>query len=383
MVAICVLLNMNDGIDISVLSFAAPRIAQEWGLNKVATAWFFSAGLTGMMLGSFLIAPLGDRFGRKNIFLFCLGMIACGMLAVGYSHQYEQLIVLRMITGLGIGGILPALASSAAENSDGRWKDINVGLVQAGWPVASIITGLGCAYIIPAWGWRPAFVLAGCFSVLMFFVVAVGMKRDRGDFSRIADGRPRELLLPAYRRSTLLLWPAIFFAVFTLYTLMSWIPTIAKDSGLSFRLSSFTGVALNLGAALGTISIGFIAKTRIGLKKTVCAFLLLAVVTLIALGSVHQSMLLFMLVFFAGVFVQGGFNGNYAVMTRIYPARIRSTGIGMAIGMGRLGAILGPLLFGIISDAGYSTAFIFRLFALPLLVTCSCVYLLRAKELDD
>jgi MFS family permease len=383
MVAICVLLNMNDGIDISVLSFAAPRISQEWSLNKIETAWFFSAGLTGMMLGSFLIAPLGDRFGRKNIFLLSLALIALGMLSVAYCQQYEIFLLLRLLTGLGIGGILPALASVATENSGERWKDFNVGLVQAGWPIASIVTGIVCASVIPSWGWRPVFVFAGLFSLLMLVVVGLFMQTDKGSFTQKKEGRLLQLLQPAFRQSTLLIWTAIFFAVFTLYTLMSWIPTAVKESGVSFQLASYAGVALNIGATLGTASLGLIAQVPgLGLKKTVTGFLLMAVLVLLLLGSLHSSAILFLLVFLAGFFVQGGFNGNYAVMSRIYPTSIRSTGIGMAIGIGRLGAIIGPLLFGLFANAGYPMVLIFAIFAAPLLVTACCVYALRSGKLD-
>lgn len=383
MVAICVLLNMNDGIDISVLSFAAPGISQEWSLSKIETAWFFSAGLTGMMLGSFLIAPLADRFGRKKIFLLSLALIAIGMLSVAYCHHYEIFLLLRLLTGLGIGGILPALASVATENSGERWKHFNVGLVQAGWPVASIVTGIVCAAVIPAWGWRPVFVFAGSFSLLMLIVVGTCMQTDTGAFTQKTEGRLLLLLQPAFRRSTLLIWTAIFFAVFTLYTLMSWIPTAVKETGMSFRLASYAGVALNIGAALGTASLGLIAKIPgLGLRKTVTGFLLTAVLVLLLLGSLHSSAILFLLVFLSGFFVQGGFNGNYAVMTSVYPGNIRSTGIGMAIGIGRLGAIIGPLLFGMFANAGYPIVLVFSLFAAPLLVTACCVYALRSHELN-
>ncbi|MDE3247948.1 MAG: aromatic acid/H+ symport family MFS transporter [Bacteroidota bacterium] len=382
MVAICVLLNMNDGIDISVLSFAAPRISQEWSLNKIETAWFFSAGLTGMMLGSFLIAPLGDRFGRKKIFLLSLALIATGMLLVAYCHQYRIFLLLRLVTGLGIGGILPALASVATENSSERWKDFNVGLVQAGWPIASIITGIVCAYVIPAWGWRIVFVFAGSFSLLMLIVVGLLMKTDTGTFIQERKGRLLVLLQPAFLRSTLLVWIGIFFAVFTLYTLMSWIPTAVKERGVSFQLASYAGVMLNTGAALGTASLGLIAQIPgLGIRKTVTYFLLMAVFVLLLLGSLNSTAVLFLLIFLSGFFVQGGFNGNYAVMARIYPAHIRSTGIGMAIGIGRFGAIVGPLLFGLFASAGYPMVFIFALFAAPLLVTACCVYALRSNEL--
>lgn len=412
-VAICFILNMNDGIDVLVVSFSGSEIVKEWGLSKTELGYIFSAGLMGMTVGAFFLAPLGDTVGRRKVFILSLVLITGGMLLVFVSAAYWQLLVLRFLTGMGIGGILPTMAATASEFSNNKRRDFNVGLVQAGWPVGAIFTGFFCAYAIPAYGWRFAFLFAGCISLLMLVLVWVYMT-DSLDF--LSKQQPenaqqkintllgkmghegilalpekplhqttapvKALFSPEYRNSTFKLWVAIFFGFLTLYTLMSWVPNIAKEAGLPFDMATYVGIALNAGAAIGTAGLGFVAG-RFGLRKTVLGFMLCAFVVMLIYGNVPlTTALIFVTIFLIGIFVQGGFNGIYPTISRVYPTEIRTTGVGFSIGVGRFGAILGPTLFGILSDAGFSTATLFSLFSLPLLVMGFCVVSLKSKNLD-
>ncbi|QJD79986.1 MFS transporter [Spirosoma rhododendri] len=417
MVAICFILNFNDGIDVLIVSFSSTAIIAEWGLSKVEMGYVFSAGLAGMTLGCFLIAPLADRRGRRAIFLVSVGVIALGMLGVGLCHNYGLLLALRFLTGLGIGGILPTMAATAAEFSNQKYRDINVGLVQAGWPIGAILTGLFCANYIPVYGWHSAFLVAGGLAVVMWLLVLFFMT-DSLDFmlnQRTASGQSARTLtavnrllarmnadpiaalptvqrdapqpgLPAllgttYKRNTLTVWVGAFFGFMTLYTLMSWVPTIAKDAGLPFALATGVGIMLNVGAALGSASIGAFGS-RFGLRQSVLTFMLVAfaVMQVYAFTPLTPT-LIFGLVLLIGFFVQGGFNGIWPTLSRLYPAGIRATGVGYTVGIGRLGAILGPLLFGYLSDGGVSIQTLFVLFSLPLLVMGCCIWSLRSGQL--
>ncbi|GAB2616072.1 aromatic acid/H+ symport family MFS transporter [Emticicia sediminis] len=412
-VAICFVLNMNDGIDVLVVSFSGSDITKEWGLSKTEMGYVFSAGLAGMMAGAFLLAPLGDKLGRRKVFLISLTFITSGMLLVFFCTSYTQLLLLRFLTGLGIGGILPTMAATASEFSNNKNRDFNVGLVQAGWPVGAIFTGFFCAYAIPEFGWRFAFLFAGGISLLMLIGVFVYMT-DSLEF--LAKTQPqnaqqkinnlltkmghdgikalpqkpteqtaaliKELFEPAYRNSTFKVWVAIFFGFLTLYTLMSWVPNIAKEAGLPFEMATYVGIALNAGAAIGTASMGWVAG-RLGLKKTVLSFMFLAFAVMLIYGNFTlNTAMIFVMIFFIGIFVQGGFNGMYPTISRVYPTEIRTTGVGFSIGVGRMGAILGPTLFGFLSDAGLSIQMLFSLFSLPLLVTGLAVYSLKSKNLS-
>lgn len=412
-VAICFVLNMNDGIDVLIVSFSSIEIVKEWGLSKTEMGYIFSAGLTGMMLGAFFLAPLGDKLGRRKVFIISLILISAGMLLVFFCNQYYQILIFRLLTGLGIGGILPTMAATASEFSNNKNRDFNVGLIQAGWPVGAIFTGFFCAYAIPEFGWRYAFLFAGCISLLMLVGVIIFMtdsleflakKQPKNATLQInnllqkmghkgieslpakpieATSTPVNALFTAeYQNSTFKLWGGVFFGFLTLYTLMSWVPNIAKEAGLPFEMATYVGIALNAGAAIGTATLGFVAG-KFGLKKTVLGFMLSAVFIMLIYGNITLSTsIIFIMIFLIGIFVQGGFNGMYPTMSRVYPTEIRTTGVGFSIGIGRFGAVLGPTLFGVLSDAGLSTATLFSLFSLPLLVTGFCVYGLKSKNLS-
>jgi MFS transporter, AAHS family, 4-hydroxybenzoate transporter len=412
MVLICFVLNMNDGIDVLVVSFTGPEIMKEWGLSKSELGYVFSAGLAGMTAGCFMLAPFGDKIGRRKLFVISLSLITVGMLGSGFVSAYWQLLLLRAVTGLGIGGILPTLAAVAAEFSNNKTRDFNVGIVQAGWPIGAILTAFFTVWAIPVLGWRACYLAAGGISALMLVCVALFMPESPGF---LADRQPKnalqqlnklltrmghsaldalppapvvrtsvpvsDLFLPEYKGSTIRFWIGIFFAFMTLYTLMSWVPTLAKDSGMPLDLATYIGTALNLGAFSGGFVFG-LATARFGLRQLITGFMVMAVTVMLLYGNLTLSYrLMFGLTFFIGFFVQGGFNGFWATLARVYPVTMRTTGIGLAMGLGRFGAILGPALFGMLSDAGMSVGTLFSLFSMPLLVTGVMAYTLPSKRL--
>lgn len=413
MVTICFVLNMNDGIDVLIVSFSSADIAAEMALSKVQLGYIFSAGLAGMTIGALGIAPMADKIGRRKVFIISLFLITTGMLLVWFCESYSQLLLLRLITGLGIGGILPAMAATASEFSNIKNRDFNVGLVQAGWPVGAIFTGLFCAYTIPEYGWRYAFLFAGIVSFFMLIAVVLFMtdsldylvkKQPDGSLKKmntllnkmklaplsILPEKPLEttekplksLFTKEFKADTFKLWVAVFFGFLTLYTIMSWVPNIAKEAGLPFQMATYVGIALNIGAALGTISLGLVAK-KLGLRKTVFTYMLSAFVIMIIYGNVVLSpYLIFALIFLIGIFVQGGFNGIYPTLARVYPTEIRSTGVGFAVGIGRFGAILGPTLFGLLSDQNLSIGALFTVFSIPLVIMGISVFSLKSNRLD-
>lgn len=382
MVALCFLMNFNDGIDVLIVSFSSSEIIKEFGLSKSEMGYIFSAGLAGMTLGCFSLAPLADKFGRRKIFLISLLMISFGMFGVAFTQAYFPILVWRFLTGLGIGGILPTIATTAAEYSNDKYRDFNVGLIQAGWPIGAILTGLIGAELIPLKGWHYAFFLAGCFSALMTVLVFLIMK-DSEEFKnkKIEEQGVKVLLTEELKPNTWRLWLAAFFGFMTLYTVMSWVPTIAKDAGMPFELATYVGISLNIGAAIGSSSIGALGS-KFGLKKIhfmymLSAFIVMQLYAFLPLNTV----LIFVLVMLIGVFAQGGFNGIWPILSRIYPTSIRATGVGYTVGIGRLGAILGPAVFGILSDNQVGNTVLFVLFSLPLLVMGLIIRTLPSNKL--
>jgi len=411
-VIMCFILNMNDGIDVLVVSYTASEIMTEWGLTKALQGYIFSAGLAGMTLGCLFIAPIADRVGRRRLFIFAVGLDSLAMLLSSLVGNYTQLIVLRFLAGLGIGGLLPTMAAIASEFSNEKRKDLAVGFVQAGWPIGAILMGFFTAWAVPQLGWRFAYLCAGLISLSMLVMVILFMpesieylwkKQPDKALHRInrvlrrighqeMNSLPehqvthpasvRTLFNPTYRGSTIRLWIGIFFGFMTLYTLISWVPSIARDSGMPFRMATYVGTVLNIGAFIGSTGIGWLAS-RFRLKRLIFVFFIVAFGIMVLYGTISLSnFLVFLITFLIGIFVQGGFNGYWPATARVYDAEIRATGVGWAIGAGRFGAILGPAIFGILSNMELSVPVLFIIFSIPLVISAIAVYNIPSKNLD-
>jgi MFS transporter, AAHS family, 4-hydroxybenzoate transporter len=412
LVALCFILNMNDGIDVLAVSFTGSEIMKEWGLSNTLLGSIFSAGLAGMTIGCLFLAPFGDSIGRRKVFLIALTLITAGMLGVYAAQAYWHIIVCRLITGLGIGGILPTMATTTSEFSNNKTRDFNVGLIQGGWPLGAILTGLFINAMMPEHGWRFIFLVAGLISFFMLLAVYffmpdslafLGKKQPKSAQSQINNllskmghkgiaelpKKPstdpsiplKNLFSPEYKNTTIRLWLGIFFGFLTLYTLMSWVPNIAKEGGMPPEKATYVGIALNLGAFVGVVAMG-LCVSRFGGRKVILGFMLIAFTIMITYANLKLTFgLMFALIFCIGFFVQGGFNAFFPIATRIYPSAMRSTGVGLAFGVGRFGAILGPQIFGILKDSGMAITTIFTLFSLPLLVTAYMAFSIPSKNL--
>ena len=412
-VLICFVLNFNDGIDVLLVSFTAPSIAHSLGLSQTQLGYIFSAGLAGMTAGCFLLAPLADRIGRRPVFIISLFTITTGMLLVYFSDGFGELLLLRCLTGFGIGGILPNLATIAAEFSNQKTRDFNVGIVQGGWPLGAILTGFVTSKILPAYGWKFTYLVSGSFSLLMLLVVVAFLpespmflleRRPKKALSKLNAilqkiGQPilsalpipvqnikkvsvAQLFTKSLRTTTLLLWLGIFLGFLTLYTVLSWVPNLAKESGMPMVLSIYLGTTLNLGAFTGVFVMG-LSIGKFGIKRVMAVFMTLAFTFMMVFGTTNLFyMWKFALIFLIGFFVQGGFNTFYPASSRIYPESIRATGIGWAMGIGRFGAIIGPTLFGMFHDMGFSIALRFAIFSVPLLLAAVLVYKIPSRNME-
>ncbi|WP_317930556.1 MFS transporter [Halioxenophilus sp. WMMB6] len=398
--ALCFLLNMLDGMDVLAISFAAPAIAEQWSISPQALGIVFSAALVGMTIGALVISPMTDKVGRRRMILASLCMVAVAMVATSAAQSVWQLALLRLLAGLGIGSMLASLTALVAEYSPDAKRNQAILVLHAAYPVGAIIAGFVAAWIVPHWGWRPLFVLAGLVSAVVIPLVFWGLPESL-DF--LAHRQPANalvtinrilqkmahaplpelpapvaeegasvgvaaLLAPNIRAATLLLWLAFMMSFATLYFLFSWVVKLAVEAGLDVSKAMLAGISLNLGAFFGSISLGLLSA-RFGLARTISLFFFCAAAMSVAYGNLQVSVLVILvLIFLLMYFVQGGFTGLYAVAARLYPTEIRTTGVGWAIGAGRLGAIAGPAVAGFILGAGVPIGWTFILFSLPLVV---------------
>lgn len=396
---ICFLMNMLDGMDVLVISYTAPSITEEWGVGSETLGIVFSAGLLGMTMGAMFIAPKTDIIGRKPMILLSASLMSLTIFLTAYAGSINELMFYRFISGLGIGSMLASTPALTAEYSPTRSKDFWVSFVLSGYPLGAFLSGMVAAYIIPDYGWRTMYQVAGIATAaaipLTFlfleesldFLLKTQPKNALFKANRILQKMKLMALttLPAiehqekrsasivslftsdYKIVTIKLWTAFFMAFMTLYFLISWIPKLAVSTGLTLELAIYAGTVFNLGSLVGINSQGYLSA-KFGLGRIISYFLITSAGLMMVFSLFKGSVIILILFGLIGFTNQGGFVGLYSIAARIYPTEIRTTGIGWAIGAGRLGAIVGPLLGGMLIGAGLSMAFNFILFAIPAII---------------
>jgi MFS transporter, AAHS family, 4-hydroxybenzoate transporter len=374
-ILICFLMNMLDGMDVMVVSYAAPNISKAWGIGPQSLGIVFSAGLLGMAIGAMFLAPKADKTGRKTMIIICNVLMGISVFGTSYATSVEMLMFFRVLSGIGIGGMLASTATLTAENALSSSKDFWVSFVMAGYPIGAVLSGLVSAIIIPQYGWQSMFKFAGLTSFvtlpIVFFLLSESIQ-FLGNTPSKKTPNLAALLTPSYKIKTLSLWVAIFMAFATLYFLTTWIPKLAEATGLSGKLAIYAGTVFNLGAFFGIVTQGYLSS-KFGLQNTIAGFLILTTLLMIVFGQFNGSSIILFLFGLIGFGIQGGFVGMYSLAARIYPTEIRATGVGGAVGVGRIGAILGPLVGGVLIAAGYSIANNFIIFAIPTLIAATAV----------
>jgi benzoate transport len=410
-VAICVLLNMLDGYDVLAMAFTASGVTAEWGLSGTQLGFLLSAGLFGMAGGSLFVAPCADYFGRRGVILFCLGTITVGMLLSGMSRNALELGGLRALTGIGIGGLLASASVITSEYSSNRWRTTALSMVTAGYPVGAAIGGAIAAVLIARYGWRSAFYFGALVSLAALPIVAYSLpesvdylitRQPRNALQRVNTvlhrmGLPElsalptfaaeqrrhlarasvpQLLSPRVLRSTILIWTAFFMLMAAFYFVNSWTPRLLTASGMTAQQGIAGGVLLSIGGIIGTVLFGMLGSANIKLKYLAASFLFGSAVLVATFGAFSQVSIALWIGVVMGAVLNGAMAGPYALAPMLYPPEIRATGMGWAIGIGRIGAILSPALAGFLLDRQWQPAELYYLFVIPLVVAGSAVLLI-------
>ena len=410
-VTVCLAINMLDGYDVLVMSFTAPFVAEEWALSQTVTGWLLSASLIGMALGSLFLAPLADLYGRRRMTLLSLTAVTAGMLASAAAANYPQLIALRFFTGLGIGAMLASLTVVVSEYSSDRRRTLALIILQAGFPAGAMVWGIVAAPIILGYGWRWAFVFGGVLSGLMIPVAMAflpesldyllssrppntlekvnrtlkrmgkTMVRELGTVTQAKPARAKlnQLFRHGRGRNTLLIWVCFFCTLLVFYFFMSWTPKLLIDAGLSEQAGLSGGIILNAGAILGGIALGLLAS-RIRLNRLQSGYALMGGILMIAFGAYAGELFTALtLAFLVGLFGTGCIMGAYAAVPQMYPPEVRTTGTGMAIGVGRWGGVAAPTAAGMLLDAGWTGPDLYFIFAIPLFMAAAAAMFLRFR----
>ena len=386
-----------DGYNMICLSFIAAPLAKDLAIPVARFGPLFSAAVFGVLGGGLIIGPASDRLGRKAILIASVALFGLFSLLPVVGLTYNQLLICRLVTGVGLGGAIPAAAALTAEYSPRRLRSLFSGLMFGGVAVGGVVGGFLASRLVPHYGWQAVFWIGGSGPVVLvpllallmpesiIFLAAFGRKPayiarilSRIDRNRVytADerfvcGEPRtakgsipDLFHDGRAAGTLLIWSISFCVLFAYGLLVSWLPTVMAQAGMPLPLGILGPVALNLGGLFGTVALGLIAR-KLGLATPICGGLMLTAVGLLITGNVIANGGPVLLVIAGtGFFLQGALNMTNALMAGFYPTSIRSTGVGWALGAGRVGGIIGPSIGGLLLAPKPGTPSLFTICAL-------------------
>ncbi len=409
-IAIAVALNGLDGFDVLAIAFASPGIAAEWGIDRAILGIVLPMEMIGMGIGSIVLGTFADKFGRRPIALGCLVIMAAGMFMASTVRDLYSLCAWRVLTGLGIGGMLATTNALAAEFASDARRTLAVSWMAIGYPIGAVILGWCASELLETHDWRAIFRFGAAATAAMipivWFLVPESVHwlarvQPRGALEKInrallrlrhstvAELPPREplthtlslteLFTPALLPLTIVLALSYFLHLATFYYILKWVPKIVVDMGFAAPLAGKVLVWANLGGALGGAVFGLIA-TRVTLKSLTMVAMLLGGIMVIVFGRGQTDLTsLAVVCAITGFFTNSGIVGLYAMLAHYFPTHLRATGTGFVIGVGRGGAALGPMLAGFLFQSGMALQAVSIVMACGSFLALLALLLLRAQ----
>jgi AAHS family 4-hydroxybenzoate transporter-like MFS transporter len=408
-IILCSVVALLDGFDVQVIGIAAPSMAATLSIPIKAVGAVFSATLLGLALGAMGLGILSDRFGRKHVLTFATATFGIFTIWTACATSFDQLLLVRFLAGVGLGGAMPSFIGMASDYAPRHRRGVIVGLLWTGFPVGGMVAGIVSTHLIGAFGWQSLFYAGGVFPILLaivlasalpeslIFLVRSGVEPQRilGMLSRMhieipapekvrfvargfSPASPVGLLFTEGRAwATMLLWACFFATFLMLITNVVWTPTLLQKAGLSVAGASLVLAAFNLGSIVGTSIAGLLMGARGPRAALPFAFLCCAII----LGYFGQldvsSHLILPAQAAAGLFLGAGSSALIALSALLYPASVRSTGVGWAMAVGRLGSFVGPLVISMFVSWNWPIGSIFLTFAIPALFTTICIACIR------
>lgn len=403
----CALIIIFDGYDLAVAGIALPSIMKEMKIEAAQAGFLVSTALFGMMFGNILLGTIADRIGRRLAIAICVGLFSVFTAAAGFCSDPLLFGAARFVAGVGIGGVMPNVIAQMTEYAPQRVRSTMVTLMFSGYSVGGMLAAVLGKNLIESYGWQSVFIAAGLPVLLVPLImkwmpesvpflirrgrtedlqrlahrIDPAYRPDAGDRfvvveADVASAAPISQLFHQGRAlSTLMFWLSCFMCLFMVYALSSWLTKLMASAGYSLGSALTFVLVLNLGGMIGAIGGGWLAD-RLPIKNVLIGMYVLAAVSITLLGHPMPTAWLYLLVALAGASTIGTQIVGCAYAGQFYPIGIRATGIGWTLGMGRGGAILAPILIGVLVAMGLPLAQNFMAIAVPGLVAALAVLMI-------
>ncbi|WXL24138.1 MFS transporter [Ectopseudomonas mendocina] len=408
-VLMCFLIVFLDGLDTAAMGFIAPALSQDWGIDRASLGPVMSAALVGMIFGALGSGPMADRFGRKVVLVIAVFLFGLFSLLCAYSSNLEQLLILRFLTGLGLGAAMPNATTLLSEYTPERLKSLLVTSMFCGFNLGMASGGLISAWFIPHYGWQSLLVIGGVLPILMGLALLAWLPESARFLvvSNRSVAKIRQVLAPiaplevekasgfsvpeqnaapssnvfkmifssSFKTGTLLLWLTYFMGLVIVYLLTSWLPTLMRDNGASLEHAAVIGAMFQFGGVLSAVGVGW-AMDRFNPHKVIAVFYLLAGVFAYCVGqSLSNVTLLATLVLLAGMCVNGAQSAMPSLAARFYPTQSRATGVSWMLGIGRLGAVLGAWIGATLLGLGWNFEQVLTALLVPAVIATGAIFI--------
>jgi len=404
---------MFDGYDTQGIAYVAPVMAQDLHFDRSQLGPIFSAGLLGLTLGAVFFGVLADKFGRKQMIIWPMAIFGVFSLATPLGHSVQSLIILRVLAGFGLGGTLPNVTAYVLEYSPRRMRALLVNSTGAFFAFGSIVGGTLADWLIPTFGWRSTFYVGGIVPLLFIAVVALwlpesvrylllsgkAMERAAAIMRRLVPARGftltsrfsleppvagitvKHLFTEGRAVPTVLLWLAFVMNLFILVYLINWMPTLLRQAGQPLSVAILATIWYAIGGIAGGLAMGWIADRIGSLPKVLSVgYLGAAIFIVIAAYSTQDTAMLIPAMFLTGFSINGGQPCLNTIAASYYPTAIRATGIGWALGVGRIGAVIGPAVGGIMVGAHFSVPMVILANIIPALIGAVAIVLFHFRH---
>jgi len=414
--AMCALIVFVDGFDAQAMGYVAPALTAALDIPRSVLGPVISSGLVGMMVGALVSGPVADRLGRKPVLVASALIFGVGSLLTATAQSVEALMMFRVLTGLGLGGAMPNAIALTSEYMPRRRRGTAVTTMMCGFSLGAAVGGFVAAAIIPRFGWESVFIVGGVFPIVVAGVAVVALPdsirflivrggddaRARRYLTRVAPGivlppelSPgvdehhsgtlvvKQLFTDGRAIPTVLIWVVYFMNLLNLYFLNSWLPTIISDAGIPVTTAIQLTSLFQVGGIGGALILGQVLDRRFSFLVLAACYAWAALCVFL-IGQAGASIpLLALTIACAGLGIIGGQNASHALSSEFYPTRMRATGVGWALGIGRIGSIVGPILGGQLLALGTGTRQVFWAAAVPAVIAtiaAASVALVRRGE---